>query len=327
MRARRRVPQRTGAVLAREGERAPAFFEVHVGVVESNRTFGLGDGSRSAPSAIPYPRSRVRDAASPLGPARSTHCTSSKLIPSGPSKSREAPAEVVHLIAQHGHPVGHQVGGHCLDVVDAKGEAGCSRVFTRFVGCCTAGRLAGFGSNSSNWISKRGIRSPRSARVMCFAFMSAVPMLSSGDAPINRRHAFLSEARQRERTQSHSQRPRHRDGPVVWVAKLRRPPESLADFARSLPTPLRVHSLAPRAAPVETAPARCGRGLSPGFRCRKGGDLRAAAGDPRRGTSPPRPMMSEAQIARASMAISGPTACEDQVGCESNETVWTAIAS
>ena len=42
------------------------------------------------------------------------------MIPSGTLEESEPPADVVHLVAEHGHPIAQQVGGDRLDVVDAE---------------------------------------------------------------------------------------------------------------------------------------------------------------------------------------------------------------
>jgi len=77
----------------------------------------------------------------------------------------ELPADVVHLLAQQRDAVGREVGRDGLDVVDAERKVVVAPAPQRFVGC-SPGSSPGVGSNSSNWISKRG-SAPSSTSVMC----------------------------------------------------------------------------------------------------------------------------------------------------------------
>ena len=78
-------------------------------------------------------------------------------------------------------PIGHEVSGGRLYVVDAEREV--VEAALPQIRRCKPVSFPGVGSNSSSWISKRG-SAPSSTRVMCCAFMPGMPMYRAGGPPL-----------------------------------------------------------------------------------------------------------------------------------------------
>ena len=133
----------------------------------------------------------------------------------GTLEEPQPPADVVHLVAEHLHPVGNQVLGDRLDVVDAEGEVVVAPsspirgMFTRII------RRTRIELEQLDLEVRLG-----SFECECDVLGLHVrhAHVSSRLTTVDRRDVLGSEAEQREEL-DRARRVRHRDGYVIGVAQ------------------------------------------------------------------------------------------------------------